>query len=1118
MKRFLSIIVTFVLLCNTVVFANVDSLTFSNTQEVEEEVNEEVQVEQEEQEKQEETIDVVVRIESIDDTILKETELEVSNSDLSMYVGEGYGICNTEETEGITALDALLEAIEQWLITDGEMEEADDTTIASMIYMDNGYMSMLMGYADEYDEDFCGGYSWMYLYNNQVSSNGISQQVLNDGDELVFYYGYWSYRNDEYATTKIAHFENKYLEVEQNKEVDITLLSGENVINNAIITLINGDEVEYINNEDGTYTLIFDEVGEYELTASTDDIYGISRPYCKITVTEKKEERIFEAEWGTRRGDSNGITDTLTPRSANEVNEAWITKVTSSWTYTAPISAEVYLYTAAGSNLYKIDKEDGEIISEITLSNSINSVESLTYGEGIIFVPEANGIIEAYDAESLKLLWTSSKATIGTQSLTSVLYEDGYVYSGTYSKDGGAYYCIDIKNPDKFVWEFIEEGISYYWACSVIVDDFIIFGSDGGNLYSLNKKTGEKIDSYLSDGNIRSGIVYEEDTNYLYFTTQNGSIYQVQLNTNGEFDIDNSRSNSIFDGATASTSTPVIYNGRIYVGANGVDTVISVIDSSTLENIYVIPMRAYPQSSMLLSTGYENLNNKVYIYSTYNNNPGGISVIEDFEGNKQPIVSDLYIPEEEQYCICSVIADEDGNLYYKNDSGNLFKISKREIKNKAVNISVIPYGADIIVTDMNGNLVTPISVGNYELEEGTYTYKVSKDGYKTKEGNFEVIESEDVLVLNVLLNKLSSGSSSSDSSSPKKITVSFKMFGDEVHEDSEEHTYTDDAEELPVWIDKTKIKVEKGSTIFDVLDKMAEKYDFEYDEEQYGYISGIQSLDGVWLYEMDNGDYSGWMYRVNDKLVSSGVREYKLKNGDNIIWYYTDNYTLEKETKKFSDSSYEKQNNEEVKEPKVENKIIKFNGDSSLIDNIFVKVTDEDGNEVILWNVIYDEEIGGFKIEADVNSKVELCTFEVKPSEENISHWGYSATMFCLARKIISCELNDMNKYITSNDIKNVQVLFGVEEPINEKSNVTREEMIFELAKCIDSSSSMVIDDNIKFKDELEFSEKYKESINLLRTIGVIKGSGNNMFIPKSNATYAELAAVIKNLIEYRVK
>ena len=41
--------------------------------------------------------------------------------------------------------------------------------------------------------------------------------------------------------------------------------------------------------------------------------------------------------------------------------------------------------------------------------------------------------------------------------------------------------------------------------------------------------------------------------------------------------------------------------------ANGADKVISVIDSQTLKNIYVIPMRAYPQCSMLLSTGYEKL-------------------------------------------------------------------------------------------------------------------------------------------------------------------------------------------------------------------------------------------------------------------------------------------------------------------------------------------------------------------------------------------------------------------------------------------------------------------------------------------------------------------------------
>ena len=64
--------------------------------------------------------------------------------------------------------------------------------------------------SDEYDDDFSGGNSWMYLYNGEMSLNGIASQVLSDGDELVFYYGYWSFRDNEYATTKIAHFEEKY--------------------------------------------------------------------------------------------------------------------------------------------------------------------------------------------------------------------------------------------------------------------------------------------------------------------------------------------------------------------------------------------------------------------------------------------------------------------------------------------------------------------------------------------------------------------------------------------------------------------------------------------------------------------------------------------------------------------------------------------------------------------------------------------------------------------------------------------------------------------------------------------------------------------------------------------
>ena len=48
------------------------------------------------------------------------------------------------------------------------------------------------------------------------------------------------------------------------------------------------------------------------------------------------------------------------------------------------------------------------------------------------------------------------------------------------------------------------------------------------------------------------------------------------------------------------------------------------------------------------------------------------------------------------------------------------------------------------------------------------------------------------------------------------------------------------------------------------------------------YISGIN-----YLYELDFGDMSGWIYHVNDDEPLVGCGEYKLSDGDNIEWLYT---------------------------------------------------------------------------------------------------------------------------------------------------------------------------------------------------------------------------------------
>ena len=89
-------------------------------------------------------------------------------------------------------------------------------------------------------------------------------------------------------------------------------------------------------------------------------------------------------------------------------------------------------------------------------------------------------------------------------------------------------------------------------------------------------------------------------------------------------------------------------------------------------------LKGYPQCSLLLSTAYEESEGYLYLYSTYNNNPGGISLIKvkpDCKNIDDSQLIEVYNAEGfEQYCITSIICGPDGTLYYKNDSGNVLAV------------------------------------------------------------------------------------------------------------------------------------------------------------------------------------------------------------------------------------------------------------------------------------------------------------------------------------------------------------------------------------------------------------------------------------------------------------
>lgn len=111
-----------------------------------------------------------------------------------------------------------------------------------------------------------------------------------------------------------------------------------------------------------------------------------------------------------------------------------------------------------------------------------------------------------------------------------------------------------------------------------------------------------------------------------------------------------------------------------------------------------------------------------------------------------------------------------------------------------------------------------------------------------------------------------------------------------------------DSEYVPadgVILDNAEFSISEGDTVFDVLTDAAKTYGIQVENSggagnAHGnvYISGIN-----YLYELEYGDLSGWIYHVNGVSPSVNCGEYVLSDGDVIDWLYTCElgYDLEEE-------------------------------------------------------------------------------------------------------------------------------------------------------------------------------------------------------------------------------
>ncbi|MGN1444433.1 MAG: PQQ-binding-like beta-propeller repeat protein [Acutalibacteraceae bacterium] len=361
---------------------------------------------------------------------------------------------------------------------------------------------------------------------------------------------------------------------------------------------------------------------------------------------------------------------------------------------TPPLVVGNTLIVLSGKTIYKLDCENGEVLAKASMYSDVGfATTSPTYYGGVIYAALDNGIVQAFSYKTLESLWIYQDA-LGGQALCPITYDGGYLYTGFWrgEENYANYVCLSAKDENTKktnekkspVWVRKNKG-GYYWAGAAITKNYAVFGCDNGNsdststsrIISVNKKTGKLAGTLSVKGDIRSAVTYYADTGCYYVSSKAGYVYKFKMNSStGAFS-----SLRSFKAPGEVTATPVIYAGRLYVGAqNGQKGQLLVLDASTLKKIYHADVDGYPQSTVTVCDAYYKDTGKVYVYATLNNNVGSVVVLEDSAGQKSGNAAVLYKPGENkrQYCISPISVGSDGTLYYKNDSGYIFAVEKSD--------------------------------------------------------------------------------------------------------------------------------------------------------------------------------------------------------------------------------------------------------------------------------------------------------------------------------------------------------------------------------------------------------------------------------------------------------
>lgn len=396
---------------------------------------------------------------------------------------------------------------------------------------------------------------------------------------------------------------------------------------------------------------------------------------------------LFLCAFVTFRGDFDqafeNVVDYKTPETSEKGGPLWTHSFSDgSLTYNStPIPWEDHILVVSKKSLYELD-EKGNVTKSLSLSSYADSVCNMLLENDRLYIPLHDGIVSCVDLNTWSVLWNSE--AFGGQSLSTLYFYNGYLYGGAttvYSSyTEGTFYCLDTAT-GKTTWTYADADNpgGYYWSGATVCQNRLYFTGDNGILVGHDLTTDTIYETVkLSSYPIRASLTCDKENNELYTVSNHGTIYKILISDTGTGQIKSCQ--LPFDSYINCTSTPTLYHGRLYTGCLADSYgALDVIDSETMTWIYRAKgaKSAEIKSSPLLTTAYASAENneKVILYFSYNAPPGGISYLEDSNGQTSGTIKPLFIPDKaKQFCMSSITASKEGVLYYSNDSGTLFAI------------------------------------------------------------------------------------------------------------------------------------------------------------------------------------------------------------------------------------------------------------------------------------------------------------------------------------------------------------------------------------------------------------------------------------------------------------